>query len=487
MCGIVGIVNKKMSASQDIYECLLGLQHRGQDAAGIVTTVSAKHFEKRGEGLVRDVFEQKDFSRLKGTIGIGHVRYRTTGAVSLKGSQPFHVRKPFDLYLIHNGNLTNTDELKKTLKKSVIKNLRSDSDSEVLLMVLSDALTNAYKIATKKDSLSEVIHRAVAQVMRQARGAFSVIVSIDGHGILAFRDPHGIRPLVLGKRTHHGQDDWAIASESSAFASAGFTIDRDIKPGESLFITTDGILHSAQVHEGTLNPCIFEYIYLARPDSIMDGISVYKTQLRLGRNLGKQIAKTKLGIDVVIPIPDSARASATEVAHMLHKEHREGLYRNRYVGRTFIMPEQRERTQAVTRKLSPIPLEIKGKRILLVDDSIVRGTTIKRIVSMCRAVGAKKVYVASAAPAVRYQNVYGVDIPTKAELVAHEKNLKEIAEEIGADKVFYQTVPDMVAAARVGNKTIKRFEDSVFTGNYVTGDVSESYLAKLAHKRREKK
>ncbi|MFZ2593344.1 MAG: amidophosphoribosyltransferase [Minisyncoccia bacterium] len=487
MCGIVGIVNTKMSASQDVYECLLGLQHRGQDAAGIVTATSKKFYEKRGEGLVRDVFVQKDFTKLVGTVGMGHVRYRTTGRVALTGSQPFFVKYPFPLYLIHNGNLTNTKALKNDLPKSVIKKLRSDSDSEILLMTFREILRE--KISQEKSEKNFVahVHASVAKTMQKIQGAYSVIMVVDGHGLLAFRDPHGIRPLIVGKRIYNGATDWAVASESSAFASSGFVVERDVRPGESLFITTDGILHSHQAVPGTLSPCIFEYIYLARPDSIIDGISVYKTQLRLGRALGRQVAKEKIAIDVVIPIPDSARAAASEVAHALHVAHREGLYRNRYVGRTFIMPEQRERTQAVSRKLSPIPLEIKGKRILLVDDSIVRGTTIQRIVAMCRAVGAKKVYVASAAPAVRFQNVYGVDIPTKKELIADNRTLKEIATYIGADKVFYQTVEDMISAAREGNKKIKQFEDSVFTGKYVTGDVSEKYLANLAHRRRERK
>lgn len=434
----------------------------------------------RGEGLVREVFTQSDFKKLRGSIGLGHVRYRTTGSISLSSSQPFTATSSYRVSLIHNGNLTNADSLRRTLSSKLQKKIRSDSDSEVLLMALVDALdTHAVRFTVQG------LHAAVQMTMRSVFGAYSVVASIGEKGILAFRDPHGIRPLVLGKRIRNRRIEWAVASESSAFVSAGFELVRDVCPGESLFITKDGVLHSRQVCAGVLNPCIFEYIYLARPDSLMNNISVYKTHLSLGRLLGKQIAQSGVVVDNVIPVPDSGRTVAAEVAHELHRPHREGLYRNRYIGRTFIMPEQRDRALAVRRKLSPLELEIKNRNILLVDDSIVRGTTIKRIIQMCREAGAKKVYVASAAPPVRFQNVYGVDIPTKEELVAHGKTEKEIAKAIGADGVFYQSIEDMYAAAREGNDNISRFEDSVFTGNYVTGGISEEYLQKNASARKK--
>lgn len=475
MCGIVGVVSRKSPAALDVYECLQSLQHRGQDASGIVTHDTRFFHEKRGEGLVREVFSAEDMVALKGSAGLGHVRYRTAGSLSLDAAQPFFVNAPLGIYLVHNGNLTNTAELTAVVSQKS-RYLRSNSDSEILLNVFADALAGAIRsVAISPHS----VFAAVGVTMNQLRGAYACILLIDKVGLLAFRDPHGIRPLMLGSRGKGANRDFAFASEDAAFPAASFRPVRDVQPGEAVLIDLKGKLHSMQVRKGSLSPCIFEYIYLARPDSAMNGISVYKTHLRLGRLLGRQIRKAKVPLDVVIPIPDSARPEALEIAHKLGIPHREGLVKNRYIGRTFIMPDQKTRAVSVRRKLSVIPLEFKGKRVLLVDDSIVRGTTIRQIIAMCREAGAKKVYVASAAPPVRFQNVYGVDIPTRHELVAHGKSIEKIRKAIGADGLFYQTVPDMIEAARVGNRRITRFEDSVFTGDYVTDDVTPAYLRRL--------
>lgn len=480
MCGIAGVFSHKNPAALDVHECLMALQHRGQDSAGIVTHDTHFFHEKRGEGLVREAFSYSDFQRLKGCAGLGHVRYRTTGSLSLDAAQPFFISAPLGMYLVHNGNLTNTGALRKSVSQQS-RYLRSNSDSEVLLNVLASAFEESLR---GRAVSPRAVFSAVGLMMGQLQGSYSCIVLIDKVGLLAFRDPHGIRPLVLGVREHASGSDWAFASEDSAFPPAQFSFVRDVKPGEAILVDTNGRLHARQVCAGALHPCIFEYIYLARPDSTLNGISVYKMHLRLGKALGKQIRKRGVPLDVVIPIPDSARPEALEMAHELGIPHREGLVKNRYIGRTFIMPDQKTRVASVRRKLSVVPLEFKGKRVLLVDDSIVRGTTIKQIIAMCRDAGAKEVHVASAAPPVRFQNVYGVDIPTRQELVAHRHSIEKIRRIIGADGLYYQTIPDMVEAARFGNKRITRFEDSVFTGDYVTRDVTPKYLRTIERERK---
>jgi amidophosphoribosyltransferase len=483
MCGIFGIMAREKNVSLDIYEALTMLQHRGQDAAGMVSFDGRYFHSKKDVGMVKDVFTEGDISALVGSAGLGHVRYPTAGSLSAKEAQPFFVNAPFGMYLVHNGNLTNTEELRERVTAKYHRHLRTDSDTEILLNVFANAL---YKIIKEKPKMdpTDAVFEAVCMTMDRIRGAYSVIVIIDKVGLVAFRDPHGIRPLALGKRSiAPGAEEYAFASEDIAFAPIGFEPIRDVAPGEAVLVDFDGNLHTHQCQKGTRNPCIFEYIYLARPDSMIENISVYKTQLRLGDALARQIKKAKLPIDSVIPVPDSSRPAALQIAHALGVKYREGLVKNRYVGRTFIMPDQITREKSVRQKLNAIPLEFERKSVLLVDDSIVRGTTMKQIIKMCRDVGAKKVYVASAAPPVRFPNVYGVDMPTRTELIAHDRTIEEVQKMIGADKLFYQTVRDMIKAARHGNMEIKRFEDSCFTGDYVTGDISEEYLDKLEKSR----
>lgn len=482
MCGIIGVATRNSPAVHDMHECLMSLQHRGQDAAGMVTLDGRFFNEKRGEGLVREAFTLEDMLRLKGPIGLGHVRYRTAGSLSIEASQPFFVNAPCGIYLVHNGNLTNTEKLRTSVLDKSRRYLRSNSDSEVLLNVFADALERLVRNAPDVSSL-DLINEAIGRTMDLLEGAYACLALIDRVGLVAFRDPHGIRPLVIGVRKEGTKRDWAIASESAAFASSGFEFVRDVQPGEAVIIDLKGRLHSFQAREGKWNPCIFEYIYVARPDSIMNDISVYKTRLRLGSLLGQRIKETGAIFDVVMPVPDSARPQALEIALTLDVPYREGLVRNRYVGRTFIMPDQKTRAASVRRKLSVVPLEFEGKKVLLVDDSIVRGTTLRQIIGMCREAGAKEVHVASAAPPVRFQNVYGVDIPTKGELVAHGRNIKEIQKALGADGLYYQMMSDLIEAAQVGNPRITRFEDSVFTGEYVTNSVTPAYLKKLEKER----
>lgn len=489
MCGIFGILQQETNVSLDIYEALTMLQHRGQDAAGIVTLSGNYFYEKKGKGLVKDVFSQKNIESLKGSAGLGHVRYPTAGSLSIVNAQPFYVNAPFGMHMVHNGNLTNTTELRKKVQTKYKRHLRTDSDTEVLLNVFANALYKKVKENPERDN-KENVFDAIEMTMERVEGAYSVLVLIDQIGLLAFRDPCGIRPLVLGKKkktistkkllgSGEGVGSFAFASEDVAFAPIDFEKLRDVAPGEAVLVTLDGAVHTRQCKEGTLTPCIFEFIYLARPDSMISDISVYKTQLRFGEALAKQIKKSNLKIDAVIPVPDSSRPVALEIATNLNLKYREGLVKNRYVGRTFIMPDQDTRESSVRRKLNAIPLEFEGKNVLLVDDSIVRGTTSKRIVKMCRSAGAKEVYLASAAPPVRYPNVYGVDIPTRSELVAHNRSIEEVKNELGCDALFYQTLEDTVAAAREGNPEIKNFEASVFDGKYVTGNITEEYLKEL--------
>ena len=479
MCGILGIANRNGHVFAELYDGLLMLQHRGQDASGIVTYDNDFFRERKANGLVKDVFAPKDAETLRGLMGIGHVRYPTAGSLSAAEAQPFFVNAPYGIYLVHNGNITNTEEQREKVTGKYSRHLRTTSDSEILLNVLADKVADAIKVNGNMDPIRNIF-AGVKMTMERIQGAYSVICMIAGVGLLAFRDPHGIRPLSVAKRTKDGQgDDYAFASEDVAFGINDFQKLRDVKPGEAMLVDLNGNLHTFQAVEGQLTPCIFEYVYLARPDSMLDGISVYKSQLRMGQTLAKQIAELDLDIDAIIPVPDSARPVALEVSNATGIRYREALVKNRYVGRTFIMPGQEERQKSVRRKLNAVPLEMKDRNILLIDDSIVRGNTIKKIVEMCREAGAKKVYIASASPPVKFPNVYGIDMPTRHELVAHDRTIEEIRDELGVDDLIYQRLEDLVWAAQEGNPEIKAFDCSCFDGNYVTGNITEDYLRNL--------
>jgi len=483
MCGIIGIVAKS-TVNQQLYDGLTVLQHRGQDAAGIVTCDSRNFYLRKDNGLVRDTFHTRHMVNLHGNMGIGHVRYPTAGCASSAEAQPFYVNSPYGIALAHNGNLTNVAALKQDLFKEDLRHINTDSDSEVLLNVFARELQRLGK--TEIDH--EDIFTAVTRVHQRCRGAYAVIAMIVGYGIVAFRDPHGIRPLMVGKRDSDKGAEYIVASESATADILGFVLIRDLSAGEASFISHDGFLYHKQCAENPiLNPCIFEYVYFARPDSILDGISVYKARMRMGKALAKKIVKVypNHDIDVVIPIPDTSRTAALQLAHELKIKYREGFVKNRYIPRTFIMPGQAMRKKSVRQKLNAIGLEFKNKNVLLVDDSIVRGTTSKQIIQMAREAGAKKVYFASAAPPVRYPNVYGIDMPSVNELVAHDRNERQIAEAIGADWIVYQDLEDLVACARKGNKNIMQFDTSCFSGNYVTGDVDQQYLDDLERNRND--
>ena len=485
MCGIVGIVSKS-PVNQLLYDGLTVLQHRGQDAAGIVTADGRTFHMHKDKGLVRDVFRTRDMRGLTGNMGIAHCRYPTAGsAASAAESQPFYVNSPFGIVLGHNGNLVNTAELQRELFQDDLRHVNTNSDSEVLLNVLAHELTQSAR-GQRLDP--DAIFAAVAGVHRRARGAYAIVAMIAGYGLLAFRDPHGIRPLIIGKHESGNGVEFMVASESVALDTLGFEIMRDVAPGEAILIDTSGNFFSRQCAQNpTLNPCIFEYVYLARPDSVIDGISVYETRALMGRSLAKKIKRERpnIEIDVVIPIPDTSRPSAVEVAQVLGVKYREGFIKNRYIGRTFIMPGQEERKKSVRQKLNAMAIEFKGKNVLLVDDSIVRGTTSKEIVQMARDCGARKVYFASAAPPVRFANVYGIDMPSRSELIAANRDANEIAKAIGADEVFYQDLSDLIDDVRACNPQIKQFDASCFDGNYVTGGVSAAYLAGLEARRSE--
>jgi amidophosphoribosyltransferase len=485
MCGIVGVVARS-PANQLLYDGLLVLQHRGQDAAGIVTA-DGSHFQMhKGGGLVRDVFRTRDMRNLVGTMGIGHCRYPTAGsATSFAEAQPLYVNSPFGIVLGHNGNLTNAEQLKRDLFREDLRHVNTNSDSEVLLNVLAHELQDA---ASGFRLDPPTIFAAVAGVNRRVRGAYACVAMIAGYGLLAFRDPFGIRPLVVGlARTEKGPE-YMVASESVALDALGFELVRDVAPGEAIFVDNEGNFYSKQC---ALNPqhypCIFEYVYLARPDSVLDGISVYETRMRMGRSLAEKIKREHrdLDIDVVIPIPDSSRPSAMDLADRLGLPYREGFIKNRYIGRTFIMPGQEVRRKSVRQKLNAIGSEFKGKNVLLVDDSIVRGTTSREIVQMARDSGAREVFFASAAPPVRYPNVYGIDMPTSRELIAYGRTDQEIAREIGADRLIYQDLDALVEDCRSVNPKIQHFETSCFTGTYVTGDVTPEYLANVEAQRND--
>ena len=487
MCGIVGIVGHT-PVNQLLYDGLLLLQHRGQDAAGIATAEGNVFHMHRGNGYVRDVFRTRNMRDLLGNVGIGHVRYPTAGSwTSDLEAQPFYVNSPFGITLAHNGNLTNSEALKRELFQLDFRHVNTNSDSEVLLNVLALELERAAHHARLD---ANAIFHAVAGVHRRARGAYAIVAMIAGYGLLAFRDPYGIRPLIIGYNEAMGGREYVIASESVALEALGFQVLRDVAPGEAIYIDNTGQFHARQCAEDpVLLPCIFEYVYLARPDSVIDGTSVYESRLRMGGELARKIATMREArdIDVVIPIPDSSRPSALELANTLGKTYREGFVKNRYIGRTFIMPGQAMRKKSVRQKLNPIGMEFKDKVVLLVDDSIVRGTTSREIVQMAREAGARKVYFASASPPVRYPNVYGIDMPNQRELVATGRNEAEIAREIGADLLIYQDLEAMKRAVRTANPRLHEFEASCFDGKYVTGDITADYLSHLAEERTEKR
>jgi amidophosphoribosyltransferase len=483
MCGVIGIFGRNR-VNQAIYNGLTVLQHRGQDAAGIMTSDGRRVYLRKDNGLVRDVFQQRHMEALLGTMGIGHVRYPTAGCDSPAEAQPFYVNSPFGLALAHNGNLTNAEQLAGELFRDDLRHLNTDSDSEILLNVLAHELHAVSRLRLTPDD----IFRAVSAVHRRARGAYAVVALIVGVGILAFRDPHGIRPIVYGRRETDGGTEHMIASESVALDVLGFKLVRDIGPGEALFIDMRGEAHWRQcAPHAEHTPCIFEFVYMARPDSMIDGIAVHKTRLRMGEKLAAKIKREwrDVDIDVVIPIPDTSRTAALQMAYELDIKYREGFIKNRYIGRTFIMPGQAQRISSVRQKLNAIDLEFRGKNVLLVDDSIVRGTTSAQIVQMAREAGARKVYFASAAPPVRYPNVYGIDMPAATELVAAGRTEEEVRQIISADLLIYQDLSDLIDAAHEGNPRITRFDAACFDGVYVTGDVDAEYLARLEHDRND--
>jgi amidophosphoribosyltransferase len=476
MCGILGVVSHA-PANQLLYDGLQVLQHRGQDAAGIATLDGRTFHLHKGNGLVRDVFRTRNMRALTGNAGIAHVRYPTAGsAVDHNEAQPFYVNSPFGIMLGHNGNLTNTDELKRQLFVDDLRHVNTSSDSEVLLNVLAHELQSRSK-GLRLDI--PTIFAAVTAVHQRCRGAYAVVAMIAGYGLLAFRDSNGIRPLVVGVHETEQGSEYLVASESVALDTLGFRLLRDVAPGEAVFIDFFGNLHSRQCSDKfSLNPCIFEYVYLARPDSVINGVSVYETRLSMGEYLADKIKRDWNGvdIDVVIPIPDSSRPSALQLANRLGLPFREGFVKNRYIGRTFIMPGQALRKKSVRQKLNAIGMEFKDKNVLLVDDSIVRGTTSHEIVQMARDVGARKVYFASAAPPVCFPNVYGIDMPSRAELIATGRSDEEICREIGADRLIYQDLDDLKAAVRKANPEIADFDASCFDGRYITGDITSQYL-----------
>lgn len=483
MCGIVGVVGQE-AVNQSIYDALTVLQHRGQDAAGIITSDGKRLYIRRGNGLVRDVFHTSHMQRLQGTMGVGHVRYPTAGSASASEAQPFYVNSPYGISLAHNGNLTNADQLKKELYQQDRRHINTDSDSEVLLNIFAQELSKegSYKVS------KEDIFSAVAGVHRRCKGAYAVVLMITRDGMVGFRDPNGIRPLCYGAReTEDGELEYMLASESVALVTQGYDLIRDLEPGEAVYIANDGRLHTQQCAENpAYNTCIFEYVYFARPDSIIDDVFVHKARMRMGHKLADRILREwpDHDIDVVIAIPDTSRTSASELADTLDVKYREGFIKNRYIGRTFIMPGQTQRKKSVRQKLNPIELEFEGKNVLLVDDSIVRGTTSEEIVDMARVSGANKVYFASASPPIRYPNIYGIDMPAAHELIAHDRTEEEVAAAIGADKLIYLPLEDLIDSVREGNSSLDQFDCSVFTGNYITGE-GEEYFTLLEEQRND--
>ncbi|MGX2967808.1 amidophosphoribosyltransferase [Ursidibacter sp. B-7004-1] len=487
MCGIVGIIGHS-PVNQAIYDGLTLLQHRGQDAAGIVTIDEENRFRlRKANGLVSEVFRQEHMLRLQGNVGIGHVRYPTAGSSSVSEAQPFYVNSPYGLTLVHNGNLTNNAELKQRLFTLAKRHVNTNSDSEALLNIFAHYLDQYPAEPLTPENIFETVRKTNEVI----RGAYACLAMIIGYGMVAFRDPYGIRPLVLGKREENGKTEYMFASESIALDIVGFEYVRDVQPGEAIYITFDGQFHSAICADNPkLNPCIFEYVYFARPDSVIDGVSVYAARVHMGRLLGEKIATQWQDIlpeiDVVIPIPETSTDIALQIANVLNKPYRQGFVKNRYVARTFIMPGQAQRKSSVRRKLNPIASEFKDKTVLLVDDSIVRGTTSEQIVEMARQAGAKKVYFASAAPEIRYPNVYGIDMPTCEELVAYDRSVEQVAEMIGVDRLVFQDLSDLFKSVQLENPAIHNFDASVFTGEYITGDVDKEYLNCIAQARNDK-
>lgn len=483
MCGVVGIAGHS-PVNQMLYDALTMLQHRGQDAAGIVTCQDNRLFLRKENGMVRDVFMNHHMIRLVGNQGIGHVRYPTAGTASSAEAQPFYVNSPYGITLAHNGNLTNAESIADSLFSEDMRHMNTDSDSEVLLNVLAHEMQ---KISKKEPTPEDIFH-AVTKVYERIEGAYAVVAMITGYGILAFRDPNGIRPLIYGQREENGKVEYMVASESVALTALGFDIIRDVKPGEAIFINQSNALFTHQcIEPKEFTPCIFEYVYFARPDSIMDNISVYKARMRMGETLANKIRKEwgeNHDIDVVIPIPDTSRTSAMELAQQLGIKYREGFMKNRYIGRTFIMPGQQQRKKSVRQKLSAVPLEFKNKNVLLVDDSIVRGTTCNEIIQMARDAGAKNVFFASAAPPVKFPNVYGIDMPAKSELIASGHSVEEVRTTIGADRLIYQDLDDLIeAVSDTKYSMVKQFDCSVFDGKYVAGGIDDAYLDRLQQKR----
>jgi amidophosphoribosyltransferase len=483
MCGIVGIVGKS-PVNQALYDALTVLQHRGQDAAGIVTVDDGVFHLRKDNGLVRDVFHTRHMKKLTGQFGIGHARYPTAGSSSSAEAQPFYVNSPYGIAFAHNGNLTNAHELQDEVSKVARRHINTTSDSELLLNIIAHELQSCEGLhLTPKE-----VFKAVSKVHAKIRGAYAVVAAIIGNGMLAFRDPFGIRPLALGKRKTEFGDEYMVASESVALDAVGFTFIRDVAPGEAIYVTEAGELHTQQCAHQPINaPCIFEFVYFARPDSFIDGISVYASRVNMGRKLGQKIAKewADLEIDVVIPIPETSTDVALQISIELDKPYRQGFVKNRYIGRTFIMPGQTMRRKSVRRKLNAIPSEFKDKSVLLVDDSIVRGTTSEQIIEMARESGAKKVYFASAAPEIRFPNVYGIDMPSANELIAYGREIEQISDLIRADGLIFQDLTDLIDAVRELNPEIKRFETSVFDGNYITGDIDNAYLQRIDNMRNE--
>jgi len=479
MCGIVGIIGSTL-VNQSIYDALTVLQHRGQDAAGIVTIESNRFRLRKANGLVSDVFAVKHMLRLQGTIGIGHVRYPTAGSSSASEAQPFYVNSPYGITLAHNGNITNASALREELFNRDRRHVNTTSDSEVLLNVFAQEID---QVTEHKELDEKAIFEAITAVHNKVSGAYAVVAMIIGHGLLGFRDPNGIRPLCIGKRTlENGKVEYMLASESVALDAVGFDFMRDVAPGECIYIKENGDLFTQQCAKTPrLRPCLFEYVYFARPDSFLDKISVYGARVHMGRYLGKKILRewSDLDIDVVIPIPETSCDIALQIAQILNKPYRQGYVKNRYVGRTFIMPGQAERKKSVRRKLNAIRSEFKDKNVLLVDDSIVRGTTSSQIIDMAREAGAKNVYFASAAPEIRFPNVYGIDMPSANELIAHGRDVEEINHLIGSDKLIYQSLDDLISAVKLGNPEIEGFETSVFSGEYITEGVDQNYLSYL--------
>ena len=486
MCGVVGVVSKS-EVSPMIYDALTVLQHRGQDAAGIATCNQDKFHLRKQLGLVRDVFRDTHMIGLRGSMGIGHLRYPTAGSQDRELAQPMYVNSPYGISISHNGNLTNKDEISQILTDENLRFLSTDSDSEVLLNVFAHELQ---KQGTSSPTQKEIF-KAVRATHKRIRGAYSVIFMINGVGIVGFRDPFGIRPLIFGSRENDLLGpDYMLASESTVLDTLGFNIISDVEPGEAVFINTEGeMFREACIDNPIHTPCIFEYVYLARPDAVIDNISVHKSRMRMGEALAEKINRLKPDhdIDVVIPIPESSTTSALQLANTLGIKYTEGFVKNRYIGRTFIMPFQEKREKSVRQKLNPIDFEFKNKVVLLVDDSIVRGTTSRQIIEMARTAGAKKVYFASASPPIRYQNVYGIDMAATTELIAHNRTEDEISELIGADWLIYQDLEDLIESAKYGNPSIQQFECSVFDGKYITADIDRSYLQKLEETRSDDK